>query len=107
MSDQPAMIEVVTSPELAEPLASSPEEFVSPPEPLVNPREVDARELTPAQEQPAKGAETFTILAGVPYRFTGWNMCCTRYAAELWQDEYDQTFVTFTHADDCDVWLYL
>lgn len=64
-------------------------------------------DLTPAMQQPAKGTSTFTILAEVPFRFSGWNMCCTRYAAELWQDEHDQTYVTYTHADECEVWVYL
>ena len=96
MTDQ-TEIPIETPAESSVALASPPEEVASPPETLAN----------PSQERPAKGTETFTILAEVPFRFSNWNMCCTRYSAELWQDEGDQTYVTYTHADECEVWIYL
>lgn len=72
-------------------------------EPIAEPTEPSA---TPLLQTPAKGTETFTLLAGLPWRFAD-PMCCTKYSAELWQDETDQTYITCTHSDECEVWRFM
>lgn len=54
----------------------------------------------------AREAGSFTVLTSLPFRFFD-SLCCTQFGAELWQDEYDQAYVTYTHADDCDVWRFV
>lgn len=54
----------------------------------------------------SNSTDTITILASLPWTFAD-PQCCMKYSAELWQDERDQVYVTFTHDDDCEVWRFL
>jgi hypothetical protein len=68
-----------------------------------------AEGISKTPEQTQKNDENpyqFTVLASLPWKFFD-PMCCTKFSAEVWQTLDDDTYVTFHHAGDCDVWRYV
>jgi len=56
--------------------------------------------------KPNTGDPCFTILASLPWTF-GDPQCCMTFRAEIWKDEYDQIYVTYWHATECEIWRYV